>query len=75
MSIPIHFAPKQDYISKLTELMLVQAEIERLSAEVIAAKDIRFKFDKYLVRSSSKKKKVDGVEQVKMKEARHEVHA
>ncbi len=42
--MPLQFASKQDYIAKLSELLLVEAEVEKLSTEMIAEKNIQFQF-------------------------------
>ena len=34
--MPIHFASKTDYVSKLTELLMIEAETERLRTEMVA---------------------------------------
>ena len=43
--MPLQFDSKQDYISKIKELLLVEAECERASVESIAAENIYFKFE------------------------------
>ena len=40
VSMPLHFASKRDYICKLTELLFIESEVERLNTEMIAEKDI-----------------------------------
>ena len=42
--MPIHFASKTDYVSKLTELLRMEAESERLRIEMIAQRGISFTF-------------------------------
>lgn len=46
--MPLQFASKHDYISKLTELLMIEAECERLKTESIAARDIQFVFEERL---------------------------
>ena len=48
VSVPLHFESKRDYVAKLTELLLVQAECDRLSVEMIAAKNVAFAFEERL---------------------------
>ena len=47
-SMPLQFASKRDYVSKLTELLMVEAECERLKTESVAASDIAFEFEERL---------------------------
>ena len=42
--MPIHFERKEDYVSKLTELLMTEAESERLRTEMIAQRGISFTF-------------------------------
>ncbi len=46
--MPIHFASKPDYLNKLTELVAVEAECERLKTESIAASHVPFAFEERL---------------------------
>ena len=46
--MPIHFASKADYVNKLTELVAVEAECERLKTESVAAKNVQFIFEERL---------------------------
>lgn len=46
--MPLQFASKEDYLDKLTELMFVEAECERLNTEMIAEKNIKFEFKERL---------------------------
>lgn len=46
--MPLQFASKQDYVSKLTELLMVEAECERLKTEAVAASNISFVFEERL---------------------------
>ena len=46
--MPLQFATKEDYVAKLTELLFVEAECERLNTEMIAEKNIRFTFKERL---------------------------
>lgn len=43
-SMPLQFASKSDYTKKLQELLVMEAECERLSIESIAAKNVSFNF-------------------------------
>ena len=43
--MPIQFACKEDYVSKLVELMMVEAESERMRTESVAQKNIPYVFD------------------------------
>ena len=40
--MPLSFSSKEEYAKKLEELVLIEAECERLSTEMIAEKDIPF---------------------------------
>lgn len=42
--MPLQFDSKQDYLSKIEELLLVEAECERTQVESIAAENIYFRF-------------------------------
>ena len=46
--MPLQFASKIDYISKLIELLMVEAESERVRTESVAQKDIQFVFEQRL---------------------------
>ena len=46
--MPLSFASKEHYLAKLTELLFVEAECERLNTEMIAEKDIPFRFKERL---------------------------
>ena len=46
--MPLQFDSKRDYVAKLTELLLVQAECDRLSVEMIAAKNVSYSFEERL---------------------------
>ena len=46
--MPVHFASKQDYIAKLIELLVVEAECEKLNTEMTAARNIPFHFEERL---------------------------
>ena len=48
VKMPVHFASKGDFISKLIELVVVEAECEKLNTEMIAAKNIPFFFEERL---------------------------
>ena len=43
--MPLQFAAKRDFTSKLSELLLEEAECNRLSSEMIAVKDVSFIFE------------------------------
>ena len=58
MSIPLHFETKQDYISKLSEMLLVQAECDRLSVEMVAEKNVSYVFEEKLQIYSRMKLKI-----------------
>lgn len=47
-SMPLQFASKRDYVSKLSELLMVEAECERLKTESVAASGIEFAFEERL---------------------------
>ena len=38
--MPLQFASREDYVNKLTELLFIEAECERLSIEMIAESEI-----------------------------------
>ena len=42
--MPLQFDSKKDYTAKLTELLMVEAECERLQTESIAAENVSFSF-------------------------------
>ena len=46
--MPLQFASKSDYTAKLTELLLVEAECERLATESIADENVPFIFKERL---------------------------
>ena len=48
VSMPLQFASKEDYVNKLLEILLTEAECERIKTESIAAKDISFVFEERL---------------------------
>ena len=43
--MPLQFACKEDYVSKLVELMMVEAESERVRTESVAQRNIPYVFD------------------------------
>ena len=59
----------QDYISKLVELILKQARVDRESAQMIAARNIKWKFDKYQKRIWNTNRRW------KIKDDRHNVYS
>ena len=46
--MPQRFESKRDYVAKLAELLLVQAECERANIEMVSAKNVRFMFNERL---------------------------
>jgi len=46
--MPIQFADKHDYIAKLSELLMMEAEVEKLNTEMIAEKNIYYEFEEQL---------------------------
>lgn len=46
--MPLQFASKHDYICKLKELLIIESEVERLSIEMIAEKNIEYVFEERL---------------------------
>ena len=48
VQMPLQFETKSDYVAKLTELLFIEAECERLNTEFIAEKNIRFSFKERL---------------------------
>ena len=46
--MPLSFSSKEEYAKKLEELVLIEAECERLSTEMIAEKDVPFEFEECL---------------------------
>ena len=44
VTMPVHFASRDDYMKKLVELLAVEAECERLNTEMIAASNVSFSF-------------------------------
>lgn len=48
LSMPLQFASEPDYIDKLSELLLIEAEVEKLNTEMIAEKSIEFHFEERL---------------------------
>ena len=45
--MPLHFASKRDYISKLIELLLKQAQLVKEKVEMIATSNIQWQYDTY----------------------------
>ena len=46
--MPLTFASKEEYLAKLEEMLEKEAEIDRLSVETIAEKDVEFVFEERL---------------------------
>ena len=46
--MPLQFASKPDYTTKLTELLLIEAECERVLTESIASARVSFVFEERL---------------------------
>ena len=46
--MPIHFESKAAYVEKLKDLLLIEAECERLNTEMIAESGIYFEFEERL---------------------------
>ena len=48
VTMPVHFASRDDYMKKLVELLAVEAECERLNTEMVAASSISYFFEERL---------------------------
>lgn len=48
VEMPERFATKFDYVEKLKELLLIEAECDRVSTEVVAEPDVYFQFEECL---------------------------
>lgn len=46
--VPLAFQSKDDYLCKLKELLVIERQVERLTTEMIAEKDVEFSFDERL---------------------------
>lgn len=45
LDMPLRFASKNDYLAKLTELLFLESQCERINTEMYAEKDVQFQFD------------------------------